>query len=64
MLTYAHVLRSASAWKPGGKVQKKEIMNREGFLMQMYKTEKNICQVKNSKLLQMLFLAFGKYFST
>jgi hypothetical protein len=45
-------------------VKKKEIMNREGFLMQMYTKEKNICQVKNSKLLQMLFLAFGKYFST
>jgi hypothetical protein len=38
--------------KPGGKV-KKEIKNREGFLMQIYKRERKIWQVKNSKFLEM-----------
>jgi len=38
--------------KPGGRV-KKEIKNREGFLMQIYKRERKIWQVKNSKFLEM-----------
>ena len=38
--------------KPGGMV-KKEIKNREGFLMQIYNRERKIWQVKNSKFLKM-----------
>ena len=44
-----------------GENLKKEIRNREEFLMQIYKRERKIWQVKNSKFLEMHFFSLANF---